>query len=238
MCPCECLTLPPPSKVVERRNAELLGFSGEHHPPFAVVPRHRATDGPSPPPGCWRSRYRWSRCWSASSAEAAAHRVGQSRPPCARTGPPSACAMLSGVPRARPWAGDPGRQARRRRRRQRQPGCSRRSRRRWPNSPLRPCRRTAGSSSATAGGNPPARAPRRRNSYQSVVLTAGHCVNQVPGSYDTNWTFAPAYNDGSRPFGTWPAVALDTMVVWRTRGHVSGATLVLPPCLPTARTRA
>jgi V8-like Glu-specific endopeptidase len=70
-----------------------------------------------------------------------------------------------------------------------------------------------------------------QSSNQSVVLTAGHCVNQGPGSYFTNWTFAPAYRDGSTPFGTWPAVALDTTAAWRTSGDFGrdvGAAVVAP----------
>jgi hypothetical protein len=61
-----------------------------------------------------------------------------------------------------------------------------------------------------------------QSSNQSVVLTAGHCVNQGPGAYYTNWTFAPAYNDGATPLGSWPAVALDTTAAWRTSGAFGG----------------
>ena len=80
-----------------------------------------------------------------------------------------------------------------------------------------------------------------QSSNQSVVLTAGHCVNQGPGSYYTNWTFAPAYNDGSRPFGTWPAVALDTTAAWRTRGDFGrdvGAAVVAPNSSNTRLTQS
>jgi V8-like Glu-specific endopeptidase len=35
------------------------------------------------------------------------------------------------------------------------------------------------------------------------VSTAGHCVNEGPGDFATNWAFVPAYNNGSAPFGTW-----------------------------------
>jgi V8-like Glu-specific endopeptidase len=79
------------------------------------------------------------------------------------------------------------------------------------------------------------------SSNQSVVLTAGHCVNQGPGSYFTNWTFAPAYNDGSRPFGTWPAVALDTTAAWRTAGDFGrdvGAAVVAPNSSNTRLTQS
>ena len=40
---------------------------------------------------------------------------------------------------------------------------------------------------------------------KSVVWTAGHCVNEGPGAYYTNWAFVPAYKDGARPYGTWAA---------------------------------
>lgn len=66
---------------------------------------------------------------------------------------------------------------------------------------------------------------------QSVVLTAGHCVNEGPGDYYFNWTFAPAYNDGATPLGKWPAVALDTTAAWRTAGSYGrdvGAAAVAP----------
>ena len=33
---------------------------------------------------------------------------------------------------------------------------------------------------------------------QSVVWTAGHCVNEGPGGFYTNWAFVPAYKDGAR----------------------------------------
>jgi V8-like Glu-specific endopeptidase len=80
-----------------------------------------------------------------------------------------------------------------------------------------------------------------QSSNQSVVLTAGHCVNQGPGAYYTNWTFAPAYNDGSRPFGTWPAVALDTTAAWRTSGDFGrdvGAAVVAPNSSNTRLTQS
>ena len=33
---------------------------------------------------------------------------------------------------------------------------------------------------------------------KSVVWTAGHCVNEGPGDFATNWEFVPAYKDGTR----------------------------------------
>ncbi|MFF8269868.1 trypsin-like serine peptidase [Streptomyces sp. NPDC016562] len=38
----------------------------------------------------------------------------------------------------------------------------------------------------------------------STVITAGHCV-KYQGAWHTNWVFVPAYNNGSAPYGQWPA---------------------------------
>ena len=37
-----------------------------------------------------------------------------------------------------------------------------------------------------------------------VVTTAGHCVNEGPGVFVTNFAFVPAYNNGSRPTAPGP----------------------------------
>jgi hypothetical protein len=59
------------------------------------------------------------------------------------------------------------------------------------------------------------------SSNRSVVWTAGHCVNEGPGAFATNWAFVPAYRDGSRPFGTWTARALITSSAWAGQGNIS-----------------
>jgi hypothetical protein len=59
------------------------------------------------------------------------------------------------------------------------------------------------------------------SSNRSVVWTAGHCVNEGPGAYATNWAFVPAYRDGSRPFGTWTARTLVTSSAWANQGDIS-----------------
>jgi hypothetical protein len=59
------------------------------------------------------------------------------------------------------------------------------------------------------------------SSNRSVVWTAGHCVNEGPGAYATNWAFVPAYRDGSRPFGTWTARTLVTSSAWASQGDIS-----------------
>lgn len=51
-----------------------------------------------------------------------------------------------------------------------------------------------------------------------VVLTAGHCLNEGPGAYATNFAFVPAYDDGARPYGTFTARALVTTTEWKDAG--------------------
>jgi V8-like Glu-specific endopeptidase len=56
------------------------------------------------------------------------------------------------------------------------------------------------------------------SSNRDVVLTAGHCLNEGPGDYATNWAFVPAYDDGARPFGTYTARSLVTTSQWANSG--------------------
>ncbi len=51
-----------------------------------------------------------------------------------------------------------------------------------------------------------------------MVSTAGHCVNEGPGAYATNWAFVPAYDDGARPYGTFTARSLVTTTQWQSSG--------------------
>ncbi|MBE1876337.1 trypsin-like serine peptidase [Myceligenerans pegani] len=53
---------------------------------------------------------------------------------------------------------------------------------------------------------------------EDVVLTAGHCLNEGPGAYATNFAFVPAYDDGSRPYGTFTARSLLTTSQWANQG--------------------
>ena len=53
----------------------------------------------------------------------------------------------------------------------------------------------------------------------NVVWTAGHCVNEGPGDFYTNFLFVPAYRDGDAPFGKFPALRLMTTDRWRTLGE-------------------
>jgi V8-like Glu-specific endopeptidase len=66
---------------------------------------------------------------------------------------------------------------------------------------------------------------------RSVVWTAGHCVHDGARDFHTNWTFVPAYADGSRPYGTWAARTLLTTSGWAGGGDYSydtGAAVVSP----------
>lgn len=49
---------------------------------------------------------------------------------------------------------------------------------------------------------------------RSIVLTAGHCVIEA-GRQGRRIAFAPAYDHGLRPFGTFPAKAVYVMPQWR-----------------------
>lgn len=48
-----------------------------------------------------------------------------------------------------------------------------------------------------------------------AVLTAGHCVSEGGKKvWATNWTFVPAYKNGAKPYGTWPAFWMITFTAW------------------------
>ncbi|MEZ2389900.1 serine protease [bacterium RCC_150] len=55
---------------------------------------------------------------------------------------------------------------------------------------------------------------------QNTVSTAGHCVNEGPGVFATNFTFVPAYSDGAAPYGKWTAKALYTTPQWSSKGEI------------------
>ncbi len=56
---------------------------------------------------------------------------------------------------------------------------------------------------------------------KSTVWTAGHCVHDGASGFHTNWTFVPAYADGSRPYGTWTARTLVTTSAWANQGDIN-----------------
>ncbi len=65
----------------------------------------------------------------------------------------------------------------------------------------------------------------------SLVWTAGHCVHEGPGSYATNFMFAPAYIDGTSPYGKWAGSTLQTTSQWASSGDFTydvGAVRVVP----------
>ena len=59
------------------------------------------------------------------------------------------------------------------------------------------------------------------SSNKSVVWTAGHCVNEGPGDFATNWEFVPAYKDGTAPLGVYVADDLVTSSQWGNQGDFS-----------------
>jgi hypothetical protein len=54
---------------------------------------------------------------------------------------------------------------------------------------------------------------------QSVVWTAGHCVNEGPGAFYHNFLFVPAYRDGAAPYGQFAAPTLLTTSGWQANGE-------------------
>lgn len=54
---------------------------------------------------------------------------------------------------------------------------------------------------------------------ESVVWTAGHCVNEGPGAFYKNFLFVPAYRDGSAPYGKFAATSLLTTSGWLSSGQ-------------------
>lgn len=58
-------------------------------------------------------------------------------------------------------------------------------------------------------------------SNSDVVSTAGHCVNEGPGDFATNWAFVPAYDNGDAPYGTWTARTLVAPSGWVNSGDIN-----------------
>jgi V8-like Glu-specific endopeptidase len=56
---------------------------------------------------------------------------------------------------------------------------------------------------------------------KSTVWTAGHCVHDGASGFHTNWSFVPAYADGSAPYGEWTARSLLTTSGWANGGDFS-----------------
>ena len=54
---------------------------------------------------------------------------------------------------------------------------------------------------------------------ESVVWTAGHCVNEGPGAFYKNFLFVPAYKDGAAPYGKFTGTTLLTTSGWERSGE-------------------
>jgi hypothetical protein len=54
---------------------------------------------------------------------------------------------------------------------------------------------------------------------RSVVITAGHCVNEFGRWFNQDWVFVPGYHDGVRPFGVFVARWLGTTAPWAEGGN-------------------
>ncbi|MGH3474698.1 MAG: trypsin-like serine peptidase, partial [Aeromicrobium sp.] len=55
----------------------------------------------------------------------------------------------------------------------------------------------------------------------SLVQTAGHCLNEGPGAFATNFTFVPGYDDGAAPYGQFVAAELHTSTQWANQGDLN-----------------
>lgn len=53
---------------------------------------------------------------------------------------------------------------------------------------------------------------------RSVVITAGHCVNEFGHWFNQDWVFVPGYHDGVRPFGAFVAKWLGATTPWVNGG--------------------
>jgi hypothetical protein len=54
---------------------------------------------------------------------------------------------------------------------------------------------------------------------ESLVWTAGHCVNEGPGAFYKNFLFVPAYRDGAAPYGKFAGSTLLTTSGWQASGE-------------------
>lgn len=66
---------------------------------------------------------------------------------------------------------------------------------------------------------------------KSVVTTAGHCVNEGPGAFVTNFEFVPGYHNGQAPYGEWSATQVATTQQWAQQGDFNydvGFAIVAP----------
>jgi hypothetical protein len=54
----------------------------------------------------------------------------------------------------------------------------------------------------------------------SVVVTAGHCV-KYQGTWHTQWTFVPGYDNGNAPYGQWTAKTTLTTPQWEASEDIN-----------------
>jgi hypothetical protein len=59
------------------------------------------------------------------------------------------------------------------------------------------------------------------SSNKSTVSTAGHCLNEGPGAFATNFAFVPAYENGAEPYGKWTAKSLHAPTQWSKDGNMA-----------------
>ncbi|MCO1338528.1 hypothetical protein BJH93_06425 [Kocuria polaris] len=59
------------------------------------------------------------------------------------------------------------------------------------------------------------------SSNSNTVSTAGHCLNEGPGAFATNFVFVPAYDNGSAPYGQWVAQELHAPSAWVNSGDMA-----------------
>lgn len=55
---------------------------------------------------------------------------------------------------------------------------------------------------------------------KSTVATAGHCLNEGPGAFATNFVFVPKYENGVAPYGKWTARNLYAPSQWSANGDI------------------
>lgn len=56
---------------------------------------------------------------------------------------------------------------------------------------------------------------------ESTVATAGHCLNEGPGAFATNFIFVPAYDNGAEPYGRWTARKYFAPTQWSAGGDMA-----------------
>jgi V8-like Glu-specific endopeptidase len=72
-----------------------------------------------------------------------------------------------------------------------------------------------------SGGDFVCSASALNSASKQLVITAGHCVHEGSGGgWMLNWTFAPRYRNGTRPFGTFAAKQFRAFNAWIDSGDL------------------